>query len=77
MQPFFLIEFSYAAETREFTSLFIQGKSENKELSVLLNHWVAGKGAELTHFQAVERKRVLSDKLIVRRGVVVFHKEAH
>ena len=32
---------------------------------------------QLTHFQAVEWKRVLPHELVTRRGVVVFNGEAH
>lgn len=32
--------------------------------------------AKLTHFQAVEGKRVLPDKVIIRTGVIVFDAEA-
>lgn len=65
-------------------------KCENKELSVVLHHLQWAKKnqinanckdplqqAALTHFQAVEWKSVLSYKLIVRHGVVVFHNKAY
>lgn len=56
------------------TSLFRSFK--NRRHAVVLQLCYCDRPETLTHLQAVERKCVLSDKLVIRRGVIVLDDEA-